>query len=250
MLDTLIEKFGLIFPTTRIFSELARSSLPEVSAKDDPDASLVGSTATSSCSAGSNGALLPRGSAADLARLMMPMLTAFSDFRSAYRTGENPAPAPPLKTISRQSLSRMTFAMHVVSRRKTATRFSVSRTARVSRSGISGRASLHARIKVNAQGSLEAVLSEAERIDNKHLLTLEPGISENQTNEMQTKKLQLVLPRKIHATYKPAQQTNPARWPCRLLVDLLHISQMPCKSVGMGVAVGIARQVEGLSKVG
>ena len=50
------------------------------------------------------------------------------------------------------------------------------------------------------------VLSEAERIDNKHLLTLEPGISENQTSEMQVKQLQLVLPRKLHESFRPAQQ--------------------------------------------
>lgn len=50
------------------------------------------------------------------------------------------------------------------------------------------------------------VLSEAERIEEKHLLTLEPGISLKQTAEMQAKKLQLVLPRALHATYKPEQQ--------------------------------------------
>jgi hypothetical protein len=50
------------------------------------------------------------------------------------------------------------------------------------------------------------VLSEAVRIHDKHLLTLEPGISENQTDEMQAKSLQLVLPKKIHASYKPKQQ--------------------------------------------
>jgi hypothetical protein len=51
------------------------------------------------------------------------------------------------------------------------------------------------------------VLSEAQRIDDKHLLTLEPGISENQTGEMQAKRLQLVVPRRLHATYRPMQQT-------------------------------------------
>lgn len=51
------------------------------------------------------------------------------------------------------------------------------------------------------------VLSEALRIERKHLLTLEPGISEAQTNEMQAKDLQLVLPRDIHQTYKPCQQS-------------------------------------------
>lgn len=50
------------------------------------------------------------------------------------------------------------------------------------------------------------VLSEAARIEDKHLLTLEPGISENQTDEMRTKRLQLVLPSRLHGTYRPAQQ--------------------------------------------
>ena len=51
------------------------------------------------------------------------------------------------------------------------------------------------------------VLSEAARIDRKHLLTLEPGVSENQTAEMQAKDLQLVVPRRLHSTYRPMQQS-------------------------------------------
>jgi hypothetical protein len=50
------------------------------------------------------------------------------------------------------------------------------------------------------------VLTEAKRIDSKHLLTLEPGISENQTDEMRAHKLQLVLPAGLHETYRPTQQ--------------------------------------------
>jgi len=50
------------------------------------------------------------------------------------------------------------------------------------------------------------VLSEAARIEDKHLLTLEPGISENQTDEMRAKRLKLVLPSRLHRTYRPAQQ--------------------------------------------
>lgn len=50
------------------------------------------------------------------------------------------------------------------------------------------------------------VLSEAERIEHKHLLTLESAISENQTNEMMNKKLQLVLPLAIHETYTAKQR--------------------------------------------
>lgn len=49
------------------------------------------------------------------------------------------------------------------------------------------------------------LLSEAKRIPDKHLLTLEPGISENQTNEMQDHKVQLVVPSPLHSSYKPTQ---------------------------------------------
>jgi EcoRII C terminal len=50
------------------------------------------------------------------------------------------------------------------------------------------------------------VLSEAERIQQKHLLTLELGISQNQTDEMNAKGLQLVVPRKIHSSYNENQR--------------------------------------------
>lgn len=50
------------------------------------------------------------------------------------------------------------------------------------------------------------VLAEAARIEIKHLLTLEPGISRTQTDEMQASKLQLVVPRKIQETYLPEQK--------------------------------------------
>lgn len=50
------------------------------------------------------------------------------------------------------------------------------------------------------------VLSEAARIETKHLLTLEPGISENQTEEMRNHRIQLVLPKRLHETYKPRQR--------------------------------------------
>lgn len=42
------------------------------------------------------------------------------------------------------------------------------------------------------------VLNEADRIPNKHLLTLQPAISEDQTAEMRTERLQLVIPRELH----------------------------------------------------
>ena len=50
------------------------------------------------------------------------------------------------------------------------------------------------------------VLAEAEKISRKHLLTLEPGISEPQTDQMEASSLQLVVPSPVHRSYTEAQR--------------------------------------------
>lgn len=62
------------------------------------------------------------------------------------------------------------------------------------------------------------ILNEAVRILDKHLLTLEPSISEHQTNEMINERVQLVLPRELHSTYTTEQQ----QW----LIDLAAFTQL------------------------
>lgn len=68
-------------------------------------------------------------------------------------------------------------------------------------------ASLHMLgVKSTCKDRWRQVLAEADRIDTKHLLTLEPGISRDQTDEMKAKNLQLVIPSSLHATYTRPQQ--------------------------------------------
>ncbi len=61
-------------------------------------------------------------------------------------------------------------------------------------------------VKSSCKDRWRQVLAEADRIPDKHLLTLEPGISRNQTDEMRAKGVSLVLPRMIHNSYQPIQQ--------------------------------------------
>lgn len=61
-------------------------------------------------------------------------------------------------------------------------------------------------VKSTCKDRWRQVLAEADRIKHKHLLTLETSISANQTEEMQARKLQLVLPRALHGTYALQQQ--------------------------------------------
>lgn len=63
-------------------------------------------------------------------------------------------------------------------------------------------------VKTSCKDRWRQVLSEAVRIPRKHLFTLQPGISENQTREMRNNSLTLVLPRDLHTSYTPAQQSG------------------------------------------
>jgi len=61
-------------------------------------------------------------------------------------------------------------------------------------------------VKTTAKDRWRQVLSEADKIPNKHLITLEPSISKNQTEEMRAQHLQLVIPKSIIPTYQKEQQ--------------------------------------------
>lgn len=210
-LDTLIEKFGLIFPTTRIFSELARSSLPEVSAKHDPDAALVAWIDREEqlfrrlerrivAERISGGFGSPDD--ADVDGFLRFSLSVQN--RRKSRAGS--ALENHLEAVFIAHDIRYARGVETENRNKPDFLFPGQLEYRDPEYPAERLFMLGS--KSTLKDRWRQVLSEAERIENKHLLTLEPGISENQTNEMQTKKLQLVLPQKIHATYKPSQQ----RW--------------------------------------
>ena len=62
-------------------------------------------------------------------------------------------------------------------------------------------------VKSSCKDRWRQVLAEADRIEEKHLLTLEAAISENQTDEMRAKKLHLILPEELHDTYSETQRS-------------------------------------------
>ncbi|MGS1123034.1 type II restriction endonuclease [Rhodanobacter sp. UC4436_H3] len=61
-------------------------------------------------------------------------------------------------------------------------------------------------VKTTCKDRWRQVLSEAQRIPNKHLLTLESAISENQTAEMTAWHLTLVVPKPLQESYTDAQR--------------------------------------------
>jgi hypothetical protein len=61
-------------------------------------------------------------------------------------------------------------------------------------------------VKSTCKDRWRQVLAEAQKVEDKHLLTLETAISPHQTEEMKVQRLQLVLPKSLHKTYTQSQQ--------------------------------------------
>jgi hypothetical protein len=209
LLDGLIERFGLAFPTTRVFSQFARDTLPEVSAADEPDRALI--------------EWMDREE--QLFRRLERRIVA-DRIGGGFRTPDG---------IDVDGF--LSFSLSVQNRRKSRVGLALENhlEAVFSACGVQCRrgAETENRNKpdflfpgpdqyrdptfpadrltmLGAKSTLKdrwrQVLSEAQRIEDKHILTLEPGISENQTDEMQAKRLQLVIPRRLHTTFRSKQQ--------------------------------------------
>lgn len=208
-LDELIEGFGLVFPTTRIFSEFARASLPEVSAADDPDQALI--------------EWMDREE--QLFRRLERRIVADrigNGFHSAGGVDVDGFLSFSLSVQNRRK-SRVglalenhleaVFTAQAVGYQRGAATENRNKPDFLFPSGEHYRDREFPAERLTMLGAKSTlkdrwrqVLSEAQRIAEKHILTLEPGISENQTDEMRAKHLQLVIPHRLHSTFRSRQR--------------------------------------------
>lgn len=209
-LDGLVERFGLTFPTTRIFSELARVSQPDISAADDPDRALIAWMDREEqlfrrlerrivAERIGGGFHAPDG--ADVDGFLSFSLSVQN--RRKSRAGQ--ALEHHLEAVFSAQGIRYARGAETENRNKPDFLFPGQEEYRDSGFPAGRLTMLGA--KSTLKDRWRQVLSEAQRIDDKHLLTLEPGISENQTDEMRAKRLQLVVPLRLHATFRPAQRS-------------------------------------------
>lgn len=208
-LDRLIEKFGLKFPTTIVLSGVARASLPEVDARDDPDQALLLWMEREEqlfrrlerrivAERIGQGFMLDDGADVD-------GFIAFSlSVQNRRKSRAGAALEHHIAAVLEANEVRFAHGLETENRNKPDFLFpgqveyrnNTFPTERLTMLGS----------KSTVKDRWRQVLSEAVRIDQKHLLTLEPSVSENQTDEMRAKRLQLVVPRKLHQTYRPQQQ--------------------------------------------
>lgn len=207
-LDEMLEKFDGRFPKTIEFSAYARSTIRDLSSHDDPDAALV--------------AWMEREEI--LFRTLEKRLLR-EELRILTQSGiEDPEPVIKLVQSAlqrRKSRAGSALENHLeqlfTDHGVTYTRTGVTENNLKPDFIFPGISHYHnaafpqARLTMLASKSTckdrwRQILNEAARIPDKHLLTLEPSISENQTDEMKAERVQLVLPKILHPTYTAAQQ--------------------------------------------
>jgi len=208
-IDAIIEKYDLTFPKTAEFSALARATLPEVDPKGYPDLALV--------------AWLNHEEA--MFRRMEKKIVSSRIEQGFMEEGEADVDAFIKFSLSVQNRrkSRMghslenhlsaLFDIHKISyssqvkteKGKKPDYIFPGRDEYFNSSFDVSRLTMLA-AKSSCKDRWSQVLPEAERIEQKHLLTLEPAISESTTDTMRASSLQLVVPAEIQGSYKEQQQ--------------------------------------------
>ena len=207
--DSLIGHFGIEFPPVCVLSRIARDSLPEIDARTNPDAALVDWLARETL-------LFEHIEAKFLAEQMGPEFV--KDGKVKVKDFLNLAKA----TLNRRSCRRGWSLEYHIAAILDAFDLEYEHQARTENGhkpdflfpsadayagGVKGDICL---VMLGAKSTCKdrwrQVLAEAEKIPNKHLLTLQDGISENQTAQMRASNLRLVVPTSIQSEYTPAQR--------------------------------------------
>lgn len=209
-LDALLRRFGNKFPTTKEFSELARSSLPDLDPRDDADQVLMAWLEQEELLF----RRLERRIVDERLRsgFVSNDLVDIDGFLSFSLSVQNRRKSRAghslenhLEKLFQANGVRFARGAETENRNKPDFLFPGQAEYRDATFPIENLTMLGA--KSTLKDRWRQVLNEASRIKAKHLITLEPGISPNQTEQMRLSSLQLVLPEKLHDTFQPAQKS-------------------------------------------
>jgi hypothetical protein len=216
-LDIMLTRFGGMLPVTNVFSAYARGTVPELDPIADPDAALLGwmereEILFRTMEKHLLGDRLQKGFADDVDGFLKFSLAVQN--RRKSRSGH--ALENHLEVIFTANQIRYEHGVATEGKAKPDFLFPGSREYK----DVNYNATLLTMLgaKTTCKDRWRQVLVEANRIENKHLLTLEAAISSHQTDEMLAHNLQLVIPRGLHATFTSAQQ--------RTLIDVAAFTTM------------------------
>ena len=205
-LDAMLDKFKGTFPTTKVFSAYARNTLKDINPKDGPDDVLMAWLEREEILFRTMeryliGDRLSKGFDGDV--------DGFISFSLSVQNRRKSRVGLALENHLEQLFTEygLRYSRTSVTENKTKPDFLFPGHAEYHNPEFNPLNLTMLGVKSTCKDRWRQVLAEANRIEQKHLLTLESAISTNQTDEMRTKNLQLVLPRRIHGSYTEEQRT-------------------------------------------
>jgi len=209
-LDAIIERFGLVFPKTADFSALARLTLPEIDAKDGADAALLAwlnheeamfRRLEKKIVSGRISEGFIDGDSVDVDGFIKYSLGVQNRRKSRMgHSFENQ-----LRAVF--DAFELRYDRQVVTENGKKPDFIFPGEKEYFDSSFNVEYLSMLAAKSSCKDRWPQILPEAERISQKHLVTLEPGISVPQTTMMQTANVQLIVPSDIQSSYTSEQQS-------------------------------------------
>lgn len=209
-LDSIIDRFGTLFPSTAEFSALARMTLPDVDARDDPDSALIAwldheEAMFRRLEHRVMSERLAQGFEAsgqvDVEGFMQFSLSVQN--RRKSRMGhafENHLEAIFLA-------NELEFERQVPTEHKNRVDFLFPSAGAYRDESWPAENLIMLAAKATCKDRWRQVLAEADRIQRKHLVTIEPAISQGQTAQMRAADIQLVVPSRIQNSYTLDQRS-------------------------------------------
>ena len=208
-LDNIIEPYGLAFPKTIAFSDLARQTLPEISALDDPDWAIMSWVEHEE-------ALFRRLEARIVAERIAsgwtdpdgaPDVDGFISYSLSVQNRRKSRRGHSLENhlVAVFEAYRLKYDVQKKTEKGKKPDFLFPGIDEYNDPAFSVSLLTMLAAKSTCKDRWSQVLPEAERIPVKHLVTLELGISESQTTTMRESSVQLVVPRSLQRSYTKEQ---------------------------------------------
>lgn len=216
-LDQMLEKFGPSFPSTRDFSEFARSTL-EMDAANQPDLALIRWMEREE--------ILFRTLEKEI--ISVWLRTEFSgdadEFMSKSLSLQNRRKSRAGHALENNleqifKTNKIKFQRTALTENKSKPDFLFPGSKQYQDPDFPSAELIMLGAKTTCKDRWRQVLTEAARISKKHLLTLESPISTNQTDEMKFNSLQLIVPEQLQSHYSKEQQ----KWVLSLADFISHV---------------------------
>lgn len=209
-LDTIIDRFGNRFPSTAEFSNLARLTLPEVDAADDPDSALLAwLDHEEAMFRRLEARIISRDLEAGWTKDGKTDVDAFIKYSLGVQNRRKSRMGRSLENHLAAVFDAhgIRYDSQVITENKKKPDFIFPGKTEYFDSTFSTNLLTMLAAKSTCKDRWSQILPEAARLTERHLVTLEPGISEPQTKTMQAEGVQLIVPGNIRTSYTTAQQS-------------------------------------------